>query len=49
MAQSVSPWLINKNVETLSQRAIPEDKIAYYYNGFDAYLMEIYYPSINKY
>jgi hypothetical protein len=40
-AKSKSAWLVNKNVETLSKQTIPEDKLIYHFNGFDAYFFEL--------
>jgi hypothetical protein len=40
-AKGKSPWSLNKDVNALSQRTIPEDKMIYHFNGFDAFFMEL--------
>jgi len=40
-AQWRTAWSVNKDVELLSQQTIPDDKMIYYFNDFNAYFMEI--------
>jgi len=40
-AKGKIPWIVHKDVQMLSKLEIPEDKMIYHFNGFNAYFMEL--------
>jgi hypothetical protein len=40
-AASLNPWSVIKDLERLSKKELPEDKMIYHFDGFDAYFMEL--------